>query len=61
MVLVGEAHLHRVDSGLGAANALHRGYGGAMQLAQRQQAGIGRVMPSYGSQGCPLAVLGFII
>lgn len=55
MVLVGEAHLHRVDPGLGAANALHRGDGGAVQLAQRQQAGIRRVMPSDDSQGCPLA------
>lgn len=36
--------LHRVESGLGAADALHRGDGGSVELAQRQQAGVDRVM-----------------
>lgn len=33
VALVGEAHLHRVDPGLGAAHALNRGDGGTVQLA----------------------------
>lgn len=39
--LVGEAHLHRVDPGFGAAHALYRGDGGTVQLAQRQQTCVG--------------------
>lgn len=33
MALVGEAHLHWVNPGLGAAHALHCGDGGTVQLA----------------------------
>lgn len=35
------AHLDRVDPGLGAADALHRGDGGSVKLADRQEAGVG--------------------
>lgn len=41
---VGGAHLDRMDPGLGAADALHRGDGGSVKLAERQEAGVGRVM-----------------
>lgn len=33
VLLVREAHLHRMDPGLGATNALHCGDSGAVQLA----------------------------
>lgn len=37
-------HLHGVNPGLGAAYALHRGDCGSVELTERQQAGVGRVM-----------------
>lgn len=38
------AHLHWVETGPGAADALHSGHGGSVELADGQQAGIGRGM-----------------
>ena len=39
-----DTHLYRVDPGLGAADTLHRGHGGSVELADRQEAGIDCVM-----------------
>lgn len=33
--------LNRMDPGLGAPNALHRGDGSSVELTERQQAGVG--------------------
>lgn len=43
--------LHRVDPGLGAADALHCGDRGSVELTERQEAGVGRVMADGTSKG----------
>lgn len=43
--------LHRVDPGLGAADALHCGDRGSVELTEGQQAGVGRVMADGTSKG----------
>lgn len=39
-----DTYLHRVDPGCGAADALHCGDSGAVELAERQEAGVHSVM-----------------
>ena len=42
--MTSDTHLYRVDPGLGAADALHRGHGGSVELADRQEAGVDCIM-----------------
>lgn len=51
VIFVTVPNLYGVDPGLGAAHALHGGDGGSVELTERQQARVDRVMAEGGGEG----------